>query len=90
MFLIAIVTLVVLKLTGVITWSWWWVLSPLWISAASTLLGICAFLLLAHWHTRKQMRLAIDYLESEGRCPSWFMGTDDNPDTSGGTEPRSV
>ena len=22
-----------LKLTGHITWSWWWVLSPLWISA---------------------------------------------------------
>lgn len=21
----------VLKLTGVITWSWWWVFSPLWI-----------------------------------------------------------
>lgn len=24
---------VVLKLTGSITWSWWWVLSPLWIGA---------------------------------------------------------
>ncbi|MGE4429073.1 MAG: hypothetical protein AB7G37_21695 [Solirubrobacteraceae bacterium] len=22
---------IVLKLTGVIAWSWWWVLSPLWI-----------------------------------------------------------
>jgi len=22
-----------LKLTGHITWSWWWVLSPLWITA---------------------------------------------------------
>jgi uncharacterized protein (DUF983 family) len=22
-----------LKLTGFINWSWWWVLSPLWISA---------------------------------------------------------
>lgn len=22
----------VLKLTRVITWSWWWVLSPMWIS----------------------------------------------------------
>lgn len=28
---------VVLKLVGVIAWSWWWVLSPLWISF---LLGI--------------------------------------------------
>jgi membrane protein YdbS with pleckstrin-like domain len=25
---------VVLKLTDTIDWSWWWVLSPLWISAA--------------------------------------------------------
>jgi len=24
---------VVLKLTGTIDWSWWWVFSPLWISA---------------------------------------------------------
>ena len=22
---------ITLKLTGVITWSWWWVLSPIWI-----------------------------------------------------------
>lgn len=26
------ITFIVLKLTGVITWSWWWVLSPIWIS----------------------------------------------------------
>jgi hypothetical protein len=25
------IAFVVLKLTGVIDWSWWWVLSPLWI-----------------------------------------------------------
>lgn len=24
----------ILKLTGVIDWSWWWVTSPLWITAA--------------------------------------------------------
>ena len=30
-----------LKLTNVITWSWWWVLSPLWIS-----LSIVVFILL--------------------------------------------
>jgi hypothetical protein len=26
------VVFIALKLTGHITWSWWWVLSPLWIS----------------------------------------------------------
>lgn len=25
---------IALKLTGVISWSWWWVLSPLWIGLA--------------------------------------------------------
>lgn len=26
------VLFVALKLTGVISWSWWWVVSPIWIS----------------------------------------------------------
>ena len=32
--LVGLLTIVstVLKLTRVITWSWWWVLSPMWIS----------------------------------------------------------
>ena len=25
---------IVLKLTGVIDWSWWWVLSPIWVSVS--------------------------------------------------------
>ena len=37
---------IALKLTKVITWSWWWVLSPLWISVA-VVLGILAIFLLA-------------------------------------------
>lgn len=32
-----LVAFVVLKLCGVIAWSWWWVLSPLWIPAAFVL-----------------------------------------------------
>lgn len=28
------VAFIVLKLTHVVSWSWWWVLSPIWISAA--------------------------------------------------------
>lgn len=27
------IAFIVLKLTGYISWSWWWVLSPIWISA---------------------------------------------------------
>lgn len=26
------IVFITLKLCGVITWSWWWVLSPIWIS----------------------------------------------------------
>lgn len=37
--LLAIV-FVVLKLTGVINWSWWWVLSPIWIVWGVSLLLI--------------------------------------------------
>lgn len=32
----------VLKLVGVIDWSWWWVTAPLWISAA---LGVALLIL---------------------------------------------
>ncbi len=28
------IAFIVLKLVGVIAWSWWWVLSPLWIGFA--------------------------------------------------------
>lgn len=38
---------IVLKLVGVIAWSWWWVLSPLWISAAFVLLILLIGFLLA-------------------------------------------
>ena len=34
-----------LKLGGVINWSWWWVLSPLWISFLAAI-GIVAFIVL--------------------------------------------
>ena len=34
------IAFIVLKLCGVIAWSWWWVLSPVWISAAIVLICI--------------------------------------------------
>jgi hypothetical protein len=36
-----------LKLTGHITWSWWWVLSPLWISALVGLTILAIVLIIA-------------------------------------------
>lgn len=32
------IVFIVLKLVGVITWSWWWVLSPIWITPAIVML----------------------------------------------------
>jgi hypothetical protein len=34
------IAFIVLKLCNVITWSWWWVLSPLWIPVAIIALGL--------------------------------------------------
>lgn len=34
------VAFIVLKLCNVITWSWWWVLAPLWIPVAIVALGL--------------------------------------------------
>jgi len=34
---VLLVLFIALKLTGVIAWSWWWVLSPLWIPVALVL-----------------------------------------------------
>lgn len=34
------IAFIVLKLCNVITWSWWWVLSPIWIPIAIVALGL--------------------------------------------------
>lgn len=41
------IVFIVLKLVGVIAWSWWWVLSPILISIAVTLLIIVGVVLFA-------------------------------------------
>lgn len=41
------VAFVVLKLCGIITWSWWWVLSPIWIPIAIVIL---LFIILFIWY----------------------------------------
>jgi hypothetical protein len=35
------------KITGYITWSWWWVFSPIWISAIVVVLIVLAFIIMA-------------------------------------------
>lgn len=44
------IVFIVLKLLGKITWSWWWVLSPIWISAiAVIILLIIDFIIVIKW-----------------------------------------
>ena len=38
-----------LKLTGYISWSWWWVLSPLWISLGIAALFVLIAVAVALW-----------------------------------------
>lgn len=35
---------IVLKLCKVINWSWWWVLSPLWVPVAAAIVGFVLYL----------------------------------------------
>ena len=41
---ILLIVFIILKLTGTITWSWWWVLSPLWLPALILLVAFILFL----------------------------------------------
>lgn len=50
------IAFVVLKLTHVIAWSWWWVLSPLWIVAAVAVLIIAGVVAAALVSVRKKQR----------------------------------
>lgn len=46
------IVFLVLKLTGVIDWSWWWVFSPLWIPI--TLIGLIFLGILAYYGYRME------------------------------------
>lgn len=46
-----LIVFIVLKLTNVINWSWWWVLSPLWISLGIVLIILIGFVI--YWLVKK-------------------------------------
>ena len=43
------IVFIILKLCNIITWSWWWVLSPLWISAILWVILVVIVLLAGGW-----------------------------------------
>lgn len=44
------IAFIILKLLGKIAWSWWWVLSPIWISAIVVILFLLIyFIIVIKW-----------------------------------------
>lgn len=41
------IAFIILKLTHYIDWSWWWVLSPIWISVGFVVAALCVVVLVA-------------------------------------------
>ena len=46
-----LIVFIVLKLTNVINWSWWWVLSPLWITLSIVVVILIGFGI--YWFVKK-------------------------------------
>lgn len=46
------IVFITLKLLGYITWSWWWVLSPIWIGLLLVVVLLGGALLFAAWLER--------------------------------------
>jgi hypothetical protein len=56
-------TFIVLKLTGVIAWSWWWVLSPVWISGILVVVG---WRVAKTWSARRTPGIQQETVTSDG------------------------
>lgn len=48
------IAFIVLKLTGVIDWSWLWVLAPIWIPTAIAVIVLLIFLVIVVWAAVKE------------------------------------
>lgn len=43
---ILFIIFLILKLTNTITWSWWWVTSPLWMPILITMIMLCTLIII--------------------------------------------
>lgn len=55
---VLVVIFIVLKLLGVITWSWVWVLSPIWIQLVIVAIVFIVILVKDHWLLKKEKEWA--------------------------------
>lgn len=53
-----LIAFIVLKLCNVITWSWWWVLSPAWIVAAIVIAGLAVIYVLEKMADRRLSKIS--------------------------------
>jgi hypothetical protein len=83
---VGVITLIVLKLTGVITWPWWWVLSPLWIGGILAVVGLCGLVIAFRRQARRRMRVMMAV--SPDQWQAWLMARTVHPDASGGDSGR--
>lgn len=74
--------LIVLKLTRVITWSWWWVLSPVWVGGILVAFGLCGLLALVIWGFLQRPRPI-------GRAPEVPPDTRQQPPTTAASSSRT-
>jgi len=53
------IAFIVLKLTHVITWSWWWILAPIWIAAILVSVGLvitAIILFIVYYRSKKRKK----------------------------------
>lgn len=49
---ITVILLPLLKITGLISWSWWWVTAPIWVPLLIVIIVVGLFLILANQYIR--------------------------------------
>lgn len=59
-----LIAFIVLKLCKVITWSWWWVLSPAWIVSGIILMLLATIGVLEYFSARNRVRRSKKYREA--------------------------
>jgi phosphoglycerol transferase MdoB-like AlkP superfamily enzyme len=50
-----LVAFIILKIIGVIDWSWWWVVSPFWITAGLAVLALLVLTIISKILDKKEM-----------------------------------
>jgi hypothetical protein len=65
------ITLIALKLTGVVAWSWWWIFSPAWLGGA--VLALLPGILVILWCLGRWPVILVDLFRWRGRRQSRFF-----------------